>query len=63
MQDALTHYFYTGVVLVLMTALLRYFDLIGDYIGGAVLFFVCSAILFAAARFWRRHMLRLQEAS
>lgn len=52
-DDAITHFFYTGVVVLLLTALLRYFDLIGDYIGGAVLFMGAAAVLFGAARYWR----------
>lgn len=52
-EDGVTHFFYTGVVVLLLTALLRYFDLIGDYIGGSLLFMVAAAVLFGAARFWR----------
>lgn len=54
-DDAITHFFYTGVVVLLLTALLRYFDLIGDYIGGAILFMVAATVLFGAARYWRSH--------
>lgn len=49
---AMTHFFYLGVVLLLLTALFRYFDLIGDYLGGAALFGVAALILFGAARYW-----------
>ena len=52
-DDAITHFFYTGVVVLLLTALLRYVDLIGDYIGGALLFMIAAAVLFGAARYWR----------
>ena len=52
-DDATTHFFYTGVVILLLTALFRYFDLIGDYIGGAVLFIVAAFVLFGAARYWQ----------
>ena len=52
-DDAATHFFYTGVGVLLLTALARYFDLIGDYIGGAVLFAVAAAVLYGAARYWR----------
>lgn len=51
-----THYFYTGVVTLLLTAFFRYFDLIGDYIGGAILFMVAAAILMAAAKYWKYHL-------
>lgn len=57
-DDAITHLFYTGVGVLLLTALLRYFDLIGDYIGGAILFLIAAAVLFGAARYWRARMLR-----
>ncbi|MBR9883974.1 MAG: hypothetical protein GYB21_10075 [Oceanospirillales bacterium] len=55
-EDAVTHFFYTGVGVLLLTALLRYFDLIGDYIGGALLFMAAAGVLFGAARFWRKHL-------
>jgi hypothetical protein len=45
--------FHAGVGLVLLTGLLRYLDLIGDYVGAAILFAVFAAILLAAARFWK----------
>ena len=51
-----THYFYTGVVVLLLTAFIRYFDLIGDYIGGALLFLVAAGILMAAAKYWKHHV-------
>jgi hypothetical protein len=35
---------------------MRYFDLIGDYIGGALLFALAAGILFGAARYWRARM-------
>lgn len=47
-----SHYFFLGVVTILATAFLRYMDLIGDYVGGALLFAVIAAVLLAAARFW-----------
>ncbi len=48
-----SHYYFMGVGTIVITALLRYFDLIGDFIGGAILFAVMAAIMLAAARFWR----------
>lgn len=57
-DDRASHFFYTGVGVLLLTALLRYFDLIGDYIGGAVLFMIAAAVLFGAARYWRARMLQ-----
>jgi uncharacterized membrane protein len=61
-DDAITHFFYTGVGVLLLTALLRYFDLIGDYIGGAILFMIAASVLFGAARYWRSRILQ-QEAA
>ena len=52
--------FYTGVVLILLLALMRYINLLGDYLSGALLFLFAGAVLFAAARFWRRRMREVQ---
>ncbi len=52
-QQGITHYFFLGVVAILLTALMRYIDLIGDYIGGAILFAVFAAVLLGAAKFWK----------
>ncbi len=60
-QDTLTHYFYTGILMLILTALFRYFDLVGDYIGGAALFFVCALLLFGAARMWRHRLAQSGE--
>ena len=38
---------------ILLIALVRYIDLIGDYIGGAILFIVIAAVLLGAAKFWK----------
>lgn len=46
--------FYSGVLLLLSLALMRYLNLIGDYLGSALLFLVAGAVLFAAARYWQR---------
>lgn len=54
LESAQSHLFYTGVVVLLVLALLRYLDLIGDYIGGSVMFAIAGLVLMAAARFWRR---------
>jgi uncharacterized membrane protein len=48
-----SHVFYTGVGSILATALLRYFDLVGDYVGAAILFAVFAVILLGVARFWK----------
>ncbi|MEE2902716.1 MAG: DUF2157 domain-containing protein [Myxococcota bacterium] len=56
-----TAYFYMGIAVLLCLALFRYFDLIGDYIGGAVLFMVCGGILMASARFWKKFAAKTKE--
>lgn len=53
-EEALTHYFYAGIGLILMTALLRYLDLVGDYVGASALFLSFAVILYVAARYWGR---------
>jgi hypothetical protein len=50
-----SHYFFLGLVTLLATAFARYFDLVGGYIGGAVLFFVFAIILLSAAKYWQTH--------
>jgi len=55
-HDTLTHYYYLGIGILILTAFFRYFDLIGDYRGASVLFLVCAAILYGAARYWRHHI-------
>lgn len=52
-RSGVSHWFYLGVMTILLTGFLRYIDLVGDYIGGAVLFAVMAAILLGAAWFWR----------
>jgi uncharacterized membrane protein len=56
LRDSVTLYFYTGVGVILILALLRYADLVGDYIGGSLLFLFFAGVLFGAARFWRAHI-------
>jgi uncharacterized membrane protein len=51
-----SHYFYLGVMTILLTALMRYFDLIGSYIEGALLFSGFAAVLIGAAKFWKRNL-------
>jgi hypothetical protein len=61
-REGVTHYFYLGVFTVLLTGLLRYIDLVGDYIGAAILFAVFAAILLVSARYWKRHIARTEVA-
>ena len=49
----LSQYFYSGVALLLVLGMMRYVDLVGDYVGGSVLFLLAAGILFLAAHYWR----------
>jgi len=62
-QGAISHYFFLGIATILLTAFLRYIDLIGDYVGGAMLFGVFAVVLLGAARYWRYHQERELAAS
>ncbi len=48
-----SHYFFLGICAVLATGILRYMDLIGDYMGTAALFAGCALILLVSARYWK----------
>ena len=48
-----SHFFFLGVAVMLLTAFMRYVDLIGDYLDGAVLFMGIAALLLGSARYWR----------
>ena len=48
-----THHFYLGILTIMTTALLRYIDLVGEYIGAACLFAFFAVILLATARYWK----------
>ena len=54
-RDDISHYFFLGVLTIMGTGLFRYIDLVGDYIGAAILFAVLAAVLLFAAKFWRSH--------
>ena len=62
-QETSTASFYMGVGMLLLLALFRYFDLVGDYVGAAILFMVCAGVLMGAARFWRRFSTQGKEQS
>ena len=53
-----SHYFFAGLATILLTAFLRYIDLIGEYVGGAALFMVMAAILLGAAKYWKHQQTR-----
>jgi uncharacterized membrane protein len=52
-SQATSHYFYLGVGTVLVTGLVRYMDLVGDYLGASLLFLLFAVILLFSARYWR----------
>ncbi|MEN8169735.1 MAG: DUF2157 domain-containing protein [Pseudomonadota bacterium] len=52
-HHGISHYFFLGVATILITALLRYIDLIGNYLGAAALFIVFALLLLGAARYWK----------
>lgn len=60
-QQGISHYFFLGISTILVTALMRYIDLIGDYIGGAILFMVFAILLLGAAKYWKRHQQKDQS--
>jgi len=60
-HQGISHYFFLGVTAILVTALMRYIDLIGDYIGGAVLFMVFAIFLLGAAKYWKNYQEKVNE--
>ncbi|ASK33528.1 hypothetical protein CEK62_03550 [Alcanivorax sp. N3-2A] len=46
--------FFSGLGTLLLLGLLRYLDLIGDYLGAAALFLVMAGLLYGGACYWRR---------
>ena len=53
LEDKYIPVFFLGVLIILATGLLRYIDLVGDYIGATILFAVFAVILLSAAKFWK----------
>jgi len=62
-HDGVSHYFYLGIITIMLTALLRYIDLVGDYIGAAILFAVFAFILLGAARYWKTNTMVEEKQS
>lgn len=54
-RSGVSWHFFLGIGVILLTGMLRYFGLIGDYVGGAVLFIVFAGVMLGAAQYWRRH--------
>lgn len=61
-QLGISHYFFLGLCAILITALIRYIALIGDYIGGAVLFLVFAVLLLGAAKYWKKTQFKEAKA-
>lgn len=57
LEEAVTHYYFTGILVFLGFAVTRYFELIGDYITTSLLFAGSAAVLIVCARFWRARQL------
>jgi hypothetical protein len=57
-QSGISHYFFLGIATILLTAFMRYVDLIGEYVGGAILFIVLAVLLLGAARYWKAQSTR-----
>ena len=53
-----SHYYFLGVAAILLTAFMRYVDLVGDYLDSAVLFLGLAVLLLGAARYWKVHRSR-----
>ena len=53
-----SHYYFLGVATILLTAFMRYVDLVGDYLYSAVLFLGLAVLLLGAARYWKVHRSR-----
>ncbi|MES3007949.1 MAG: DUF2157 domain-containing protein [Pseudomonadota bacterium] len=52
-RSGVSRHFFLGIGVILLTGMLRYFGLIGDYVGGALLFIVFAAVMLGAAKYWR----------
>ncbi len=56
-------YFYTGIGVLLITALIRYVDLIGGYVGSALILLISALALLVAAKVWHRWTPSIWERS
>lgn len=53
-KNGVSYFLYLGIVTIFLTGLLRYIDLVNDYIGATILFMIFAAILLATAKFLKR---------
>lgn len=54
--DGVRQYFFMGIFLIIVIGFARYFDLIGGYIGAALLFLFFSFVLLGAAKYWKNRV-------
>ncbi len=57
-HGSISHYFFLGIAAILLTAIMRYIDLIGEYVGGAILFTMLAVLLLGAARYWKAQQIK-----
>ena len=62
-HSGISHYFFLGVATILLIAFVRYIDLIGEYVGGALLFMAMAAVLLGAAKYWKNNQVKQQEGA
>nr|WP_159063699.1 DUF2157 domain-containing protein [Thaumasiovibrio occultus] len=61
-SSGVSHYYFSGIITLLLIALIRYFDLVGDYVTGAALFLCFALIVLGAARVWKTVLQQQGEA-
>ncbi len=61
LQNNISHYFFLGILSIMLTGLLRYIHFIGDYIGATLLFMVFAVILLSAAKYWHWQQKRVTQ--
>ena len=49
----ISHYYFLGVAVILLTAFLRYVSLIDDYVRSAMLFMILAVLLLGSALYWK----------
>jgi len=53
--SGISQLYFLGVTTVLLTAFVRYIDLLGDYVDSAILFIALAGVLLGSAWYWKRH--------
>jgi uncharacterized membrane protein len=49
-----TYFYYVGIFGIISLAIIRYFQLAGDYIGSSIIFIFSAFVLMASAKFWKK---------